>query len=93
MTDQPAPEPHVTPVSFLVEFAGFTVNAVAVDGDRWALQGPAMDLVSQLSQHGGPQAQLYRWDTHEAAEGAAVRLLGAGAAFVQAIAGIDPDRA
>jgi hypothetical protein len=89
---QPAPEPHITAVSFLVEFAGFTVTAVHQDDGTWALQGPAMDLVAALSQHGGPQAQMYRWPTHEAAEGAAVQLLAGGAQFVQVIGSLDPGR-
>lgn len=92
MTEQPT-GPTISPVSFLIAHLGFTVNAVQVEGGQWALAGPAMDLVSQLSLHGGPQAQAWRWPTHEDAETAAVDLLSAGAQFVQSIAAIEPAQA
>jgi hypothetical protein len=88
----PTPEPRITAVSFLIEHLGFSISAVLRDGG-WALEGPAMDLVAQLSQHGGPPGQTYRWATPEAAEGAAVRLLTVGAQFVQGVAALDPARA
>jgi hypothetical protein len=89
----PTPEPSIEPVSYRIDHLGFNVNAVLVENDQWGLQGPAMDLVAALSVHGGPQAQAYRWPTHEDAEAAAVGLLTAGARFVQAITAIDPARA
>jgi hypothetical protein len=89
----PTPEPTIAPVSYRIDHLGFNVNAVLVEDGLWALQGPAMDLVSQLSLHGGPQAQAYRWPTHEAAEAAAVALLAGGARFVQTIGSLDPARA
>lgn len=89
----PTPEPSIEPVSYRIDHLGFNVNAVRVEDDQWALQGPAMDLVVMLSQHGGPEAQTWRWADHGAAEAAAVRLLASGAQFVQAITAIDPARA
>jgi hypothetical protein len=86
----PTPEPSIAPVSYRVDYLGFNVNAVRQDDGSWALQGSAIDLVAQLAQHGGPPAQDWRWATHEAAEGAAVTILGGGARFVQTIASTNP---
>jgi hypothetical protein len=90
---QPLPEPQIDPVSYRVDFLGFNVNAVREEDGTWGLQGPAIDLVGQLSQHGGPAAQLWRWPSHEEAVSAAVTILGGGASFVRTIMSASPDNA
>jgi hypothetical protein len=78
------------PGTLAAAFAVFYKDTVRQDDGSWALKGSAIDLVAQLAQHGGPPAQDWRWATHEAAEGAAVTILGGGARFVQTIATTNP---